>query len=82
MKAGDIVAIRRDLEPNCYYGSNTVSMPMRKFCGMRAQITFVDDRDGQFRIDLDGGSWWWTRQMIEKWLPLTPDLFFDALMPK
>lgn len=69
-KVGDKVKIREDLIVyESYMGEGTVSDTfthgMRPYLGKIATITMVRDHVGKYKLDIDGGDWSWTLDMLE-----------------
>lgn len=71
-KVGDKVKIRTDLVPNELYNSLVFRNEMMEFCGREAEIVEVDE-DGDYRIDLDEESWFWTDAMFEDKINVVSD---------
>lgn len=65
IKVGMTVRIRRDLEVLSYYGREGTCHEMMAYCGKVGVVTRVVGKS-LFKIDLDGGMWRWTPQMMEE----------------
>lgn len=72
MKVGDTVRIKsREWYDNNKNEQGYVDLPLALFlpvmaqlCGKIATITYIVG-DGTFKINLDGGRYWWSAEMIE-----------------
>ena len=60
---GDIVTIKSDLVASRCYGVDSVTEDMIQFCGAQAMVK--DLEDGEYLLDIDEGSWYWTDEMLE-----------------
>ena len=87
MKVGDTVRIKsrewydNNKDKHGHVDSDfAVFLPvMAQMCGKIATITYIDNRDGTFQINLDGGRRWWSAEMIEQNPGLTPREYFAGL---
>ena len=69
-KVGDKVKIREDLIVDVRYDGergykDTFVDEMVPYLGKIATITMVRDRVGKYKLDIDGGDWAWTLDMLE-----------------
>ena len=67
-KVGDEVKIKESIYPNYPCKVKCVD-GMEKYAGKYGKITYVtadSDGDYRFRLDVDGGSWWWDEYLVEK----------------
>ena len=72
-KVGDKVTIRKHLRSKRYYGTNNCVSYMLSLRGKEATIEGVFHLGNknnkpriEYKIDIDGGRWYWTEQMFEK----------------
>lgn len=63
-KVGDKVKIREDLKVGKDYNDCTFIVDMEKYKGKIATIKYSYS-DDSYEIDLDGGTWFWTDDMLE-----------------
>lgn len=76
LKVGDKVNIRKDLETGILYGDASVQEPMKQWIGKKVTISSVYE-DGDFRIEEDGETWFWTPQMVENKVYINKLIFND-----
>lgn len=63
-KVGDQVKIREDLSLGKYYSVH-LSRSMLSNKGKEAKITYISPDDDTCHLDIDGGDWWWSEDMLE-----------------
>lgn len=63
-KVGDKVKIREDLSFGKYYSVH-LSRSMLSNKGKEAKITYISPDDDTCHLDIDGGNWWWSEDMLE-----------------
>lgn len=39
---------------------------MNRYLGLEAEITHPANKDGWYRLDVDGGQFWWCREMFQE----------------
>lgn len=87
MKVGDNVRIKsrewydnnKDKDGHVDLNVSVFLPVMAQHCGKIATITYIDDRDGTFQINIDGGMYWWSAEMIEQNSGLTTREYFAGL---
>ena len=68
-KVGDKVRVLNDLEVDKMYGSDRVIPEMAEKCGHVATISIVSS--SYYKLDIDGGGWCWTDEMLEEELEMS-----------
>ena len=63
-EVGNKVLLRKDLEVGKMYKGCSFAESMKQYIGKEAIIKKVD-YDGDYKIDLDDGEWYWTDDMFE-----------------
>lgn len=64
-KVGDKVRIREDLEVERSYGNSDVVPSMSKYFAKTATVEYVEGSHEIYELDIDGGCWAWTDEMLE-----------------
>lgn len=76
LKVGDRVRIRKDLEVDSLYGNASVREPMKPWIGKKVTVSSIC-MDGDFRIEEDDETWFWTPQMVENKVYINKIIFND-----
>lgn len=63
-RVGDFVTVRHDLKETLYNYVEAVH-EMMQYKGRRARIINVDS-DGDCKLCIDGGTWYWSHDMLER----------------
>ena len=83
-KVGDKVIIRKDLQDDNRYGDILFVDDMLKYCGMSSAVTSsrISSSKVEFvTLQIDNSRWNWSPEMFVPQNQVTPDSFFEAMMP-
>jgi ribosomal protein L19 len=65
IKVGDRIRVKKNLTHGTIYGRTMVAYPMIAFGGKVATVARLNKGDDSFFIDIDGGEYYWTKEMVE-----------------